>query len=59
MISGRTISRTITPEMLEKITGATYGIGIVGVSLSVDVLGIRQDAVLKLNYSLLGETKHN
>ena len=59
LISGRTISRTITPEMLEKITGATYGIGIVGVSLSVDVLGIRQDAVLKLNYSLLGETKHN
>lgn len=56
LVNDKALSLAVGPELLEKISKAKYAVSILCVYPSLDVLSIRQDAALNINYSLLGET---
>lgn len=57
LTNAKALVKTVGAELLSRLADAKYGVATMLVYPSLDVLSIRQDAALKINYSLLGETK--
>lgn len=57
MINGKTLSGELGPDLLQELEHIKYGVAQLEINLTLDILSIRQDATLKMNYSILGETK--
>lgn len=59
LTNDKALSLAVGPELLEKVGKAKYAVSVLCIYPSLDVLSIRQDAALNINYSLLGETANN
>lgn len=57
LTNAKALAKSIGEELLGRIVNAKYAVGTLLIYPSLDVLSIRQDAALKINYSLLGESK--
>ena len=59
LVSGKSLSGMLRTGLVNELKNVKYGIVLIEINPTQDILSIRQNASLKMTYSILGETKLN